>query len=69
MSDLREKLKLGEDVSDGVVLRELALFAERNNQVELAYCLMSRAQKLRPTGMMIRNKLEQYAKKLEQVGR
>ncbi|MBY5921251.1 hypothetical protein [Ferrimonas balearica] len=69
MGELRDKLKLGNEVSDGIVLRELALFAERNNQIEMAYCLMSRAQKLRPTGLMIRNKLEQLAKKLDQVER
>ncbi|GAA61852.1 hypothetical protein P20652_3741 [Pseudoalteromonas sp. BSi20652] len=62
---LRAKLRLGSDVSDVDILRELAFLAEKNHDIGLAYVFMKRAQKLRPNGPLINNKINYYERKID----
>lgn len=62
---LRAKLRLGSDVSDVDILRELAFLAEKNHDIGLAYVFMKRAQTLRPNGPLINNKIKYYERKID----
>ncbi|HDY92146.1 MAG TPA: hypothetical protein ENH67_05705 [Pseudoalteromonas sp.] len=62
---LRAKLKLDSDISDIEILRELAFLAEKNHDIGLAYVFMKRAQKLRPNGPLINNKIKYYERKID----
>ncbi|MCP4053630.1 MAG: hypothetical protein GY739_11285 [Mesoflavibacter sp.] len=61
----RVSLRLGSDVSDVEILRELALVAEKNHDIGLAYTFMKRAQKLRPNGPLINSKIKFYEREID----
>lgn len=62
---LRAKLHIADSISDVDLLRELAVLAEKNDDIGLAYRLMSRAQHLRPSGPLIRSKLKYYEQRID----
>ena len=57
---MRALIKIDEDVTDGEVFRELALYCEQNGELNLAYRLMLRANELRPNGSVIIAKIAEY---------
>jgi hypothetical protein len=57
---MRAILKIDDDISDGEVFREMALYCEQNGEVNLAYRLMLRANDLRPNGPVILTKIAEY---------
>lgn len=61
---LREKLNISDEFSDADLLREVAIIAEKNRDIGLAYHLMNRAQQLRPNGSLIRAKMKYYESKI-----
>ena len=65
INSLRGALRLGSDVSDVEILRELALVAEKNHDIGLAYLFMKRAQKLRPNGPLINSKIKIYEREID----
>jgi hypothetical protein len=65
ISRLRATLRLGDDVSDVDILRELAFVAEKNHDIGLAYTFMKRAQVLRPNGPLINKKIRLYERKID----
>lgn len=62
---LRAKLHIDESINDVDLLRELAVLAEKNDDIGLAYRLMSRALVLRPNGPLIKSKLKYYEQRIE----
>jgi hypothetical protein len=62
---LRAKLQIDSNISDVDLLRELAVLAENNDDIGLAYRLMSRAMVLRPNGPLIKSKLKYYEQRIE----
>ncbi|WP_137222058.1 hypothetical protein [Shewanella sp. MEBiC00475] len=62
---LRAKLHIEDSISDADLLRELAVLAEKNDDIGLAYRLMSRAMVLRPSGPLIKSKLKYYEQRIE----
>jgi hypothetical protein len=62
---LRAKLHITDSISDADLLRELAVLAEKNDDIGLAYRLMSRALVLRPNGPLIKSKLKYYEQRIE----
>jgi hypothetical protein len=62
---LRVKLQIDNNISDVDLLRELAVLAENNDDIGLAYRLMSRAMVLRPNGPLIKSKLKYYEQRIE----
>lgn len=65
ISRLRATLRLGDDVSDVDILRELAFVAEKNHDIGLAYTFIKRAQVLRPNGPLINKKIRLYERKID----
>lgn len=61
----RKNLKIDSSNNDIDVVREIALFAEANDNVELAYLLMLEVKKNRPTSSLANYKIQKYAKLLE----
>ncbi|WP_394128922.1 hypothetical protein [Shewanella maritima] len=61
IEELRNSLNIPADANDAIVLREMALLAEKNNQISFAYKLMLQANALRPNGPLIQHKLKKYA--------
>lgn len=64
LQELKKALALPTHVSDGIIMRELAILAEKNNQLPYAYTLMMEANRQRPNGPLITSKLKKYAEKL-----
>lgn len=65
ISQFRRSAKVPDDIAQALIYRDLAILAEKNNQLEWAYELMSEAYRLRK-GPLIRSKLAVYAKALSQ---
>jgi hypothetical protein len=61
---MRTILKIDDEVTDGEMFRELALYCEQNGEFNLAYRLMLQANKLRPNGAVILNKIAEYKSRL-----
>ena len=64
---MRTILKIDDDVTDGEIYRELALYCEQNGELHLAYRLMVRANELRPNGSVILAKIAEYQDRLNVV--
>lgn len=65
LTRMRTILRIQDDVTDGEMFRELALYCERNGELNLAYRLMLRARQHKPKGQYILTKIAEYQKRLD----
>ncbi|WP_370256207.1 hypothetical protein [Marisediminitalea sp.] len=61
---IRDKLKLANNIDDGILLRDFALFHEELGNIDMAYYFMREARRYRPHGVIILGKLKEYSDSL-----